>query len=161
MTVGEATLRLYVYDDGTWNNTGYIYVHHVSDDGWVEETVTWNTAPGPDWTEPHGNAMAVAGGIGPYAGWMEWDLDVATVQQELDGDGILSMRVVPDGEYQHYAFFRSKEWTDPSLHPELVITAAGAVPSVGVWAMALMMGLLVVIGGAFLRNRRLTAWQGG
>jgi len=157
-TVNSAVLRLYLYSDGTWDKTGYVYVHLAEHDNWDESTVTWDTAPGPDWEEPHGNAIAVAGGPGPFPGgegWMEFDLDVATVQQELGGDGVLSLRLVPDGVYQHYAHFFSKEHASGSLRPELVIGTqeVGAVPAVSEWGLVVTM-LLVLSAGALVYARR-------
>ena len=61
--ITSATLRLYLHSDGSWDNTGEMFVHPVTDDAWLEETVTWDTAPGPDYTEAQANAIGVHEGL--------------------------------------------------------------------------------------------------
>ena len=130
MTPTAAVLRVFVYHRGGWNNTGTVFAHFVSDDSWDETTVTWNTAPGPDWTEPQGNAIDSAPPAPSDSVWMEFDLTSAVVSESA-GDGELSVRLVPEGVYQRIAGFYSSEHPNSVYWPQLELTVADE--SLGVW----------------------------
>ena len=51
---------------------------------------------------------------------MEFDVTRAVIK-EAAGDRVLSLRLVPDGTYQHYAHFRDKEYKIESRRPHIVV----------------------------------------
>ena len=77
-TVTNAKLCLYNTDGA---NAGGNF-HHVSDDTWQEETVTWNNAPTADT-----QVLASLGAVSPNT-WYEVDLT-----SHVTGDGTYSLRI--------------------------------------------------------------------
>jgi uncharacterized repeat protein (TIGR01451 family) len=104
--VVSATLRLYCVGGAVRSGGDF---HGAADNGWLESTVTWDTAPVADWITV-GSLDAVAAG-----NW--YDVDVTPL---VTGDGTYSLRVTspsPDG-----ADYSSKEGS-PGLAPQLLVTA--------------------------------------
>ena len=85
--------------------------HHVSDDTWQEETVTWNNAPAADT-----QVLASLGAVSPNT-WYEVDLT-----SHVTGDGTYSLRV---SDSVGGADYSSKEGTND---PKLLVAVGGATP---------------------------------
>ena len=112
LPIARATLRLYVTDPS--NSGGQVFRTTFSN--WVEETVTWNTAP-----DFSGGAIAQAGAVSDNT-WQEFDLTSV-----VTGDGIVSLRLRSFSENRvDYATKESSATFAPQLVLEL---AGGADPS--------------------------------
>lgn len=122
-----ASLRLYQFDGaGFYVGTS---LYHVSDDSWTESTLTWNTMPATSSRKPLGYNSN-----GPfYRGWSAWEplvegghmgtIPIGEWKWGADlADGTLSLRLeqAVGGDSAHGWY--SKEFTDATLSPLLVIT---------------------------------------
>ena len=106
-TVINAKLCLYNVDGA---NAGGDF-HHVSDDSWQEETVTWGNAPTAETT-----LLAQLGAVSINT-WYE--IDVTSL---VTSDGTYSLRV---SDSTGGADYSSKEGTND---PKLLVAVAGATP---------------------------------
>ncbi len=85
--------------------------HHVNDDSWQEETVTWNNAPTAD--------TQVLASLGSVSANTWYEVNLTTL---ITGDGTYSLRVSDSAGGADYS---SKEGTNA---PKLLIALAGAAP---------------------------------
>jgi hypothetical protein len=89
-------------------------VYYVPNDSWTESGTTWNNKPAV--TTLLGTIQGQASGV--------VELDVTTqVLAEMTSDGIISLKIVSNGNGATMdAIFSSRETTDSSLRPQLVVT---------------------------------------
>ncbi len=104
-SVQSAKLRVFV-TDGTTNGPQVF----ASATGWAENTITWNTQPGPS-----GSASDDLGSISTSAGWIEFN-----VTPLVSGNGTVSFVLVPQSS--DALRVSSREGANP---PQLVVTYAG------------------------------------
>lgn len=104
----SATLRLYCR--GLTNGTPTAaFVYSVEDDGWQEDTVTWNTAP------PAVALLTEKTDINTVGETYSFDV-TSFVAQELQGDGVVSLLLRDDIEVKKAVDFDRRE--DP--HPPVL-----------------------------------------
>ncbi len=100
-------------------------VHSVTDDGWQEDTATWNTAP------PAAALLASRTDIETTGQAYEFDV-TAFVVQELGADGVVSFRLRDDVEVKKAVDFDSREGaTPPALVVETIEEASISVQVYG------------------------------
>lgn len=138
---------LFLYTDGGVQDLA-IDVHHVVDDGWAEQTVTWINKP--DYTP---GALVTASTV---HGWVSWVLPVASLAS-ADADGQWSLLAkLEDENASATATFYSRDATiypnhlDAAPTPYLAVTT---VPEASAWAMLIAgMGVLGLMGRRRLHN---------
>ena len=106
-TVTNAKLCLYNVDGASAGGD----FHHVSDDTWQEETVTWNNAPAADTT--------LLGSLGQVSANTWYEVNLTSL---ITGDGTYSLRI---SDSTGGADYSSKEGTNA---PKLLVALAGATP---------------------------------
>ena len=119
-TIDQATLELYQWRFGQPASQP-TSVHHGLSDAWTEFSITWANQPG------FGGALDTQTLTPGTTDWYGWDV-TSQVTTELAGDGTLSLVVKPVAEDNNPALtyaFESKEWSDASLRPRLVIDTSG------------------------------------
>jgi len=101
-TVTSASLTAYAFEGYAWGDNGNVYSYLVADDSWGETTLTWNNKP------------AVSGdALGSW--WLWYNNDpafqtgsyettelAAAIQQEANGDGVISLRLNSSGYRTNY-----------------------------------------------------------
>jgi len=128
-TITGATLYLFVYGHESYPAAGRTYwVYRLTQYGWVENTVTWNSpwsSPGGDYTETDG-ANATVPEIG---NWMSWNV-LALVQDARDDRSDIFNVIIIDSQEDGYPggqalyradFYPKEEETETTLRPKLVI----------------------------------------
>lgn len=118
-TIESARFETHAYHGFAWGSDGNVYTHLVADDTWQEDAITWNNKP------------AISGeSLGSW--WLWYDYNdysertgalesvafTAAIQQELDADGFLSLRLNSPGYRTNY---RSREFADPAAHPRIMV----------------------------------------
>lgn len=113
-----ATMRLSIAGAGTNVASTTFQVYYVPTDSWTETGVNWSNKPASS------TLLATINGQG--SGWAQWDIS-SQAMAELSGDKTLSLRVVTTllGAGADVTF-RSKETTDPTLRPQLVLSQNSA-----------------------------------
>jgi len=111
--INSAKIRLYIYASG---GTLPFYIRKIADDGWIEETVTWNTMP------DRGDII-YQGLCGEPGGWNEHEhIWIAEYVDEEKGDFISVWYGAIGTDYAgDYNFYRDKEYDGGSVQPELVV----------------------------------------
>ena len=112
--VTRATLRLYAFDAST--NGPAVY---PAGNGWDERTIDWNTKPAPASSTPADDKGAI-----PADAWVEFD-----VTSLVAGNGTYTFALVPPS--RDGADFRAREYGDPALRPQVVLTVDDGAPSPG------------------------------
>ena len=125
-SIVSAKLKLNHRNSGSVNTTWN--VHHVVDDTWTENVITWNNKPAA--------STLLDNQVGRNSGVLEWDLGNQALL-ETNGDGTISLRVSSTNSGGSlWTNFYSKEVTDATLRPVLEIitskTTSGAVASRGI-----------------------------
>ena len=105
----DVKLRLNVDNDAP--NPTLDAIHYVSDDSWSEGEMTYNTQP--DAGELIDTAM-----VPPNGAWIEFDLTDA-VEAEMQGDGVLSLRITASQEGATLHAYSSKEEAGRTNEPQL------------------------------------------
>ncbi|WP_428269327.1 DUF7594 domain-containing protein [Haliangium sp.] len=101
-SVSQAILRLYSNDP-----SGVCDLVRIDDDGWSEDTLTWNDMPAP------GVSLGAVSGVA--GGWVYVDV-TDYVSDEYAGDGVVSFACVAQSGTFSIA---SKEDAAPAVHPVL------------------------------------------
>lgn len=120
-TVSEAVFRVYIIDEPP-NFNVQNEVHYVSDDSWLEDSITWNNQPAED-------TSVSVDDVPIFGEWMEVDI-TALVNSVLQDDGVLSLRLsgaVPASDFPPYDF-ASREYNATDRDPQIVYKTAGALP---------------------------------
>jgi len=122
--VSSASLELYLYDAPSSSRTYHI---HRLNGNWNENSITWNNRPDSSNSTSDGSV-----GSGTTNGaWLSWDV-TANVQAFLLGTPNRGWRIsqtpsslfiIDDG------LFRSREYSNASLRPQLVVTFENNAPS--------------------------------
>ena len=107
--VYDVLLRLNVDNDAPTPTLDALY--HVSDDRWSEGEITYNNQPA---AETFIDSMAVP----PNGAWIEYDL-TDIVNEEMDVDGILSLRLTAFREGATLHAYSSKEESGLTNEPHL------------------------------------------
>lgn len=121
--IDNATLYINNYGVYSGGAEDGIDVHYVSNQIWIEETLTWNNQPSYNPSILDTNTVTTAGI------WYEWNVTDA-VKTDYDAENINSSfmaKAKTEGVYGHHTF-RSKEWGDTSLRPYLNITYSEGEP---------------------------------
>jgi len=145
--ITSATLQLYYYEYLDTDPVGkIIWAYKLTRTDWVENSgggATWNSynKTGSAWTTPGGDYDTNYGGSTTFPasyGWMSWDA-LSIVQDAYDNSNPaeFAVRFATENLTSGYgtARFYSKEYTDTSLRPKLVVTYAPAlqVTAVGLY----------------------------
>jgi ribosomal protein L2 len=111
-------LSALAYDGYAWGGDGNVYTHFVSDDSWGETTVTWDNQPAAD-TEDSGYWWLWYDGTAiDHWGTNADEALVPLVQDEAEGDGLISFRLHSPGYDTNY---RSREYATAAQRPQLVV----------------------------------------
>ncbi|MCU6711329.1 DNRLRE domain-containing protein [Paenibacillus sp. J5C_2022] len=140
--VNEAKLRFYAYDNAAPYNPIELAVYGIADNGWSEESLTWNNAPllGKDQS---GKTVVTDMGVSSWYidkvsladGNYSWfEVDVSAFVQEHGGGGEISFIVLPEDQgYSDWIFMTSKEsgTRPPQLmlreHEDLAVVETGYI----------------------------------
>jgi hypothetical protein len=152
-TITKAELRIPFFDCLATDNAIIEHdVFFVSDDNWLESTLTWSNRP----AEGANTGVAYFTGPGCEAGSDLVGDVTALVVQEAAGDGVVSLMVrlepetLPAGETQNLVVWTSSETAMP---PELTLTVIPNAPALGGRGTAAL-GLFFALAGAGLLKRR-------
>jgi hypothetical protein len=137
--IASAVLHLYQYDAGGF--VPIVQLHHVADDSWSQDTVTWNNRPLPT---PSISTMILSQDIGYTVGWKsfdllasgewDWQADVA------DGSLSLLLKSNENGDERHN-FHSLEAQTEVDLHPYLEVSFVpepSGLTLLGVWGVWMM-----------------------
>jgi hypothetical protein len=114
----SALLRLNIAYSGASIAATTWQVYYVPTDTWLENGINWSRKPAS------GSLLATING--QNSGWAEWDIS-SQVLAELAGDKILSLRLVSTViNSAADVTFNSKENTNASLRPQLLLTSGEA-----------------------------------
>jgi len=109
-----ATLRLSVAGAGNNVASNTFNVYYVPTDSWTETGINWSNKPA--------SSTLLATINGQASGWVEWNISSQALA-ELAGDKTLSLRIVTTTLIASSdVTYRSKETTDPTLRPQLVLS---------------------------------------
>ena len=130
----RVVLRLYQINRGTWRTTGEIRVFRTEPLLVPDAIATWDSVPVPGAGEA---PIAVHSPVPFDEGWVETDVSAAVLDALANGEPSLTLRLTPDGAYQHIVNSRDSEWTVASLRPHLRVFGAGLDPASGLSGMRL------------------------
>lgn len=130
--IKSAELSMTAYGGFAYGGDGNVYVSLVNDDSWSETAINWNNKP-----------ASLADPLGYW--WLWYDATpsdkigrlknntlLSTIQNEVDGNRIVSFRLNSPGYATNY---RSREFTSPEQRPQLIVTYLEP-PSVSLTAVA-------------------------
>lgn len=113
-SISNATLRLNVGSTSAVNHV----VKFVSDDSWTENSITYNNRPAA-------SSVLDTSAVPASGEWIEFDITALTETERMN-DGIMSVALM--GLVETWVTYRSKEYSDPALHPQLVVSYGEIVP---------------------------------
>lgn len=117
----NAKLRLNISFAGTSVASTTWQVYYVPTDSWTETGINWNNKPA--------SSTLLATINGQSSGWAEWNITDQALA-EFSGDKTLSLRIVSTVVNSTAdASFRSKEDTNATLRPQLVLTPESSLTS--------------------------------
>lgn len=166
--VHSATLRLYYGFWATNNPAGRTFWAYRVTHSWLEDGVTWNTYDGVNnWSSP-GGEYTVSGGdsqtVPPDAHvWMTWnvtDIAKAWIENGSPNYGFIIRDGDETGAMNNHAYFLPKEYSNPDLHPQLIIEytpkepVGGEIAPTNLLLPLTITSIIVVI----LFNKKLSTW---
>lgn len=129
-------VTLFLYTDGGVQGLA-IDAHHIADDSWSENSLTWNNKPTC--------TMPAIDSADTVHGWMEWSIPLETLVADTDGLLSILIKLQQEGGNSATATFYSREATiNPAEPPYLSVTTT----PVPISATMLLLGPgLVVLAG--------------
>ncbi|MDY0282041.1 MAG: DNRLRE domain-containing protein [Salinivirgaceae bacterium] len=132
---------LLLYTDGGVQGLA-VDAHHVANDAWTEDLLTWNNQPGYDAFVLH-SAETVHG-------WMEWSIPLETFTADTDGLLSILIKLGSESGDSATATFYSREATiKPAELPYLSVSTTTPVP---IPPAMLLFGIGLVVLAGVRRN---------
>jgi len=126
-TFTQGDLMLYVYGNYNANTSRTIYASRITQLGWTEAGASWNKYDGINaWATPGGDFtttnQASYTGVAPNPGWLTLS-SPALIQDSWNNQSKhVNIIVRQPGTENSYAVIYSREYTDSSLRPKLIVT---------------------------------------
>jgi len=133
--ISSATLKIYYGFWATNNPSGRTYWAYRVTQSWTEGGVTWNkhdgtnnwATQGGDYTTTDGDSATVPGSSDSWMMWNATAIVKAWIEDDEPNYGFLIRDGDETGATTYFAYFRTREFTDPDLHPILTINHTRAL----------------------------------